>query len=328
MIVVTGGAGFIGSNIVAALAEAGEHEIVVCDHPGDDEKWRNLAKHEVADIVAPEALIEFLTARSGAVEAVIHMGAITSTAERDAGLLVANNYRFSLDLWHWCAAHEVRFIYASSAATYGDGSLGFDDDGTPDALARLRPRNPYGRSKHLFDRRVARLLADGRPPPPQWAGLKFFNVYGPNEYHKGAMRSVVARIHPDAAAGRPVRLFKSHHPDYADGGQLRDFIWVGDCVAVVEWLLAEPGVGGLFNVGTGEARSFADLAAAIFAELGLETRIEYFDTPPEVRESYQYFTRAEVGRLRSAGFERAFTSLEDGVAQYVRDYLGKDDPYL
>jgi ADP-L-glycero-D-manno-heptose 6-epimerase len=327
MIVVTGGAGFIGSNIVAALADEGAHHIIVCDRFGDDDKWRNLAKHDVADIVAPEALADYLKDFAGAIEAVIHMGAITSTSERDVDRLIADNFQFSLDLWHWCAANGVRLIYASSAATYGDGGEGFDDDGSVEALARLRPRNPYGWSKHLFDRRVARLVADGGPAPPQWAGLKFFNVYGPNEYHKGEMQSVVARVFPDAAAGRPVRLFKSHHPDYPDGGQLRDFIWVGDCVAVIQWLLSEPRVEGLFNVGTGEARSFADLAAATFAGLGLETKIDYIDTPVELRESYQYFTQAEVGRLRAAGFERPFTSLEEGVGRYVRDFLSRDDIY-
>jgi ADP-L-glycero-D-manno-heptose 6-epimerase len=327
MIVVTGGAGFIGSNIVAALADEGAHRIIVCDRFGDDDKWRNLAKHEVADIVAPEALADYLKDFAGAIEAVIHMGAITSTSERDVDRLIADNFQFSLDLWHWCAANGVRLIYASSAATYGDGGEGFDDDGSVEALARLRPRNPYGWSKHLFDRRVARLVADGGPAPPQWAGLKFFNVYGPNEYHKGEMQSVVASSFPDAAAGRPVRLFKSHHPDYPDGGQLRDFVWVGDCVAVIQWLLSEPRVEGLFNIGTGEARSFADLAAATFAGLGLETKIDYIDTPAELREGYQYFTQAEMGRLRAAGFERSFTSLEEGVGRYVRNFLSRDDIY-
>ncbi len=327
MIVVTGAAGFIGSNLVADLSEGGDVEVVACDRLGDEEKWRNLAKHEVADLVAPEHLLGYLDAHAGSVEAVVNLGAVTSTTERDVDRLIANNFKFPLELWHWCAANGARFIYASSAATYGDGGQGFADGEGSAALARLRPLNAYGWSKHLFDRRVARLVESGAPRPAQWAGLKFFNVYGPNEYHKGAMRSVAAQIFPDAAAGRPVRLFKSHRPDYPDGGQLRDFVWVGDCVDVMRWLLATPSVNGLYNLGTGRARSFADLAAAVFAALGREARITYFDMPSELREQYQYVTEAEVVRLRAAGYESDFTALEDGVRRYVVDYLAAADPY-
>ena len=188
--------------------------------------------------------------------------------------------------------------------------------------------NAYGWSKHAFDRRVARLVEAGEMRPAQWAGLKFFNVYGPNEYHKGAMKSVVAQIHPTAAAGEPCTLFKSHHKDYPDGGQLRDFVWVGDCVDAILWLHANPGVSGLFNLGTGQARSFADLAAATYRALGHEPAIEYVDTPPEIRERYQYFTEAKMERLRAAGFKAPFTALEDGVERYVSAHLSQADPYL
>jgi len=324
-VLVTGGAGFIGSNVVAALARSAD--VVVCDRLGRDERWRNLAKHDIAELVAPERLDDFLAARHGALDVVVHMGAVTSTTERDADLLARDNYGLSRRIWAWCAEHGTRLIYASSAATYGAGEAGFRDDERPEALAALRPLNAYGWSKHAFDRWVARTLSGGQARPPQWAGLKFFNVYGPNEYHKGAMQSVVARIYPDAAAGRAVRLFRSHHPDYADGGQRRDFIWVDDCVRVISWLARTPSVNGLYNVGTGRARSFADLARSLFAALGREPRIEYVDTPAEIRARYQYFTQAEMMKLAAAGFTEPFTELEAGVGEYVRGYLATDDPY-
>ncbi|MEJ2122440.1 MAG: ADP-glyceromanno-heptose 6-epimerase [Alphaproteobacteria bacterium] len=328
LIVVTGGAGFIGSNLVAGLEARGEHEIVICDRLGLDEKWRNIAKRELAEVVAPEDLLTYLRGSRRRIDAVLHMGAISSTTERDADLIARTTIALPIALWNWCTDNRVRLIYASSAATYGDGSQGFDDDGSIEGLAKLKPMNAYGWSKHVFDRRVARLVAEGGLTPPQWAGLKFFNVYGPNEYHKGAMRSVVNQIHPRAAAGEPARLFKSHHPDYADGGQSRDFIWVGDCVDVMLWLLDTPDVSGLFNLGTGKARSFADLAAATYRACGREPEIDYIDTPEEIREKYQYFTQARMERLRAAGYDAPFTELEDGIARYVNEHLSQADPYL
>jgi ADP-L-glycero-D-manno-heptose 6-epimerase len=328
LIVVTGGAGFIGSNLVAGLEARGEHEIVICDWFGDGDKWRNLAKREIAEIVAPEDLLDYLRASPKQVEAVFNFGGVSATTERDADRIVRDNIAMPLSLWNWCTDNGARFIHASSAATYGDGSQGFDDDGSIEGLAKLRPLNAYGWSKHVFDRRVARLVADGGLTPPQWAGLKFFNVYGPNEYHKGSMRSVVNQIHPRAAAGEPARLFKSHHPDYPDGGQSRDFIWVGDCVDVMLWLLDTPDVSGLFNLGTGKARSFADLAAATYRAHGREPMIEYIDTPEDIREKYQYITQARMERLRAAGYDAPFTELEDGIARYVNEHLSQADPYL
>lgn len=326
--VVTGGAGFIGSNIVANLTKTGIWAVVVCDWLGDDDKWRNLAKHNVAHVVVPEDLLTFLDKNSGAIDVIIHMGAISSTTERDVDLIFRNNFVFSRDLWRWASRHQKRFIYASSAATYGDGSDGFSDEGTIVALNRLRPLNPYGWSKHLFDQFVARELDNGRDHPSQWAGLKFFNVYGANEYHKGSMKSVVAQIFSKAARGEPVTLFRSHHPDYQDGGQLRDFIYVRDCSQVVSWLLDNPHVSGLFNLGTGNARSFADLAKAVFAALNRKAAIEYVDTPDEIRDRYQYYTQADMSKIRFAGYTHSFTALEDGIADYVRGYLTQDDPYL
>ncbi|OHC74500.1 MAG: ADP-glyceromanno-heptose 6-epimerase [Rhodospirillales bacterium RIFCSPLOWO2_12_FULL_58_28] len=327
MYLVTGGAGFIGSNITAALEERRSGKIVVCDRLRTGGKWRNLAKRELAEIVHPDCLPDFLEDNRNAIEAVIHMGAVSTTTESDVDLIIDTNFKLSLRLWRWCAINGVRFIYASSAATYGDGAAGFDDDGTPEALARLRPMNPYGWSKHLFDRRVARMIMDGDPQPPQWAGLKFFNVYGPNEYHKGGQQSVAAQLFPRARAGQPARLFKSHRPDYKDGGQLRDFIWVGDCVDVVLWLLENDHAGGLFNCGAGKARSFADLAVAVYKALGKDAKIEFAPTPENIRDRYQYFTEARMDRLRNAGYDKPFTTLEEGIARYVNGFLNADDMY-
>ena len=327
MIVVTGGAGFIGSNLVAALEARGITDIAVVDRFGADDKWRNLAKRELAALTPPEQTLAFLDQHAAEIDTVFHMGAISATTERDVDLIVATNIALSQEIWRWCAWRGARMIYASSAATYGGGENGFDDDGSCDGLAKLRPLNAYGWSKHLVDRRVARVVANGETTPPQWAGLKFFNVYGPNEEHKGDMKSVVAKLYPQLREGKVARLFKSHRPDYADGGQLRDFIWVGDCVDVMLWLYDNPNVSGLFNVGTGKARSFKDLALATFAAMEREPQIEYFDMPAELRGKYQYFTQARTDRLRSAGYDRPFTELEEGVRRYVQDYLATDDPY-
>ncbi len=327
MIVVTGGAGFIGSNLVAALAARGITNVAVIDRFGTDEKWQNLAKREVATLVPPENALAFLDQFAAEIDVVFHLGAISATTERDVDKIVANNVALTLDLWRWCSWRGARLIYASSAATYGDGSAGFDDDGSSEALAKLRPLNAYGWSKHLVDRRVARVVADADIVPPQWAGLKFFNVYGPNEQHKDDMMSVVAKLFPKLQAGEPARLFKSHRPGFEDGGQLRDFIHVDDCVAVMLWLYDNPQVNGLFNVGTGKARSFKDLALATFAAMGLEPRVEYFDMPEHLRGKYQYFTEAKTERLRAAGFTQPFTELEDGVRRYVQDFLSQPDPF-
>ncbi len=327
MILITGGAGFIGSNIVAELAEHGHTGLVVCDWLGNGDKWRNLSGSEIDDVIEPEKLGEFLGRWRDGLHAVIHMGAISSTTETDVDLIARTNIRLTNDLFDWCARASTPFIYASSAATYGDGAAGFDDDMSPAAQARLKPLNAYGWSKHVVDRRIARIIEAGAAVPPQWAGLKFFNVYGPNEYHKGGQKSVIAHIHPTARKGEPVKLFKSHHPDYEDGGQLRDFVYVKDCARVVRWLVENPSVSGLFNLGTGEARSFKDLALSVFAALNRRPAIEYVDTPIEIRDKYQYFTQATMDRLRAAGYDAPFTPLEDGVADYVRSYLEAADPY-
>jgi ADP-L-glycero-D-manno-heptose 6-epimerase len=322
IVVVTGGAGFNGSNILAGLDAAGGRRLVCCDQFGDGEKWRNVSKRRLHDVVAPGALMSWLDSQSGTqVGAIVHMGAISDTTARDVDNVLAQNFGFTRHLWTWAAKRQVPFIYASSAATYGDGTQGFDDDSGAGALAKLRPMNPYGWSKHLFDRFAAEELAAGRARPPQHVGLKFFNVYGPNEYHKGPQRSVVHQIHPVAARGEAFALFKSHRADVGDGGQLRDFVWVGDCVDVVLWLLANPKVSGLFNVGSGKARSFLDLARAVYAANGRNAEIVFRDMPVELRAHYQYFTEAKLARLRAAGYAKAFLPLEEGVRRYVQDYL-------
>jgi ADP-L-glycero-D-manno-heptose 6-epimerase len=327
MIVVTGGAGFIGSNLVAALGESGRGDVVVVDRLRCGDKWRNLQKHAIAELVHPDRLFDFLATADRGIEIVFHLGAVSSTTEVDADLVVHTNFSLTQKLWRWCAQNGVRLIYASSAATYGDGSSGFDDEAASAALRRLRPLNSYGWSKHLFDRWAIDEMEQGRAVPPQWAGLKFFNVYGPNEYHKGAQQSLIAQIFPRAAAGEPTPLFRSHNPQYPDGGQLRDFVWIDDVVAIMVWLLDHPGVCGIFNAGSGIARSWQDLAAAVYRALAKTPQITYIDMPEQIRENYQYYTQAGMERLEQAGCKLSPTSLEDGVSRYVQQFLARKDRY-
>jgi ADP-L-glycero-D-manno-heptose 6-epimerase len=326
MYVVTGGAGFIGSNVVAALAARGE-EVVVCDWLRSDERWRNLAKHEIAALIAPEELPGWLRRHGSGVEAVVHMGAVSSTTEADVDLIVDRNVRSTLALLEWCTESQTRLIYASSAATYGDGAGGFDDDFSCAALGALRPLNAYGWSKHVIDRRIARLAESGRSLPPQWVGLKFFNVYGPNEYHKGSMQSLIAKNYALVNSGEPLCLFRSHRPEFGDGEQIRDFIYVEDCVEVILWLLDHERVSGLYNLGTGKGRSWLDLARALFAAAARPPQIRFIDMPSDLMDKYQYVTEAPMGRLRAVGYEWPFTSLEAGVSRCVRHYLALSDPY-
>jgi ADP-L-glycero-D-manno-heptose 6-epimerase len=326
MIVITGGAGFIGSNLLAAL-EQRNAGLVVVDRLGFDGKWRNIAKRELVAVVPPEDLFRYLDGSAETIDGVFHLGAISTTTETDADLIIETNFTLSQRIWSWCADHRVRLIYASSAALYGDGSSGFDDDKSPEAMSRLRPLNAYGWSKLLFDRWVIRQTMRGYPCPPQWAGIRFFNVYGPNEYHKGGQRSVVHQIFERAVADEPATLFRSHHPDYPDGGQKRDFVWVDDVVDIMVWLYDHPKISGLFNAGTGTARSFADLAAAVHGALARPSEIRFIDTPETIRATYQYWTEANMARLIEAGYPGVPTPLEDGVRRYVQDFLIKPDRY-
>ncbi len=325
MLLVTGGAGFIGSNLVAALNAAGRTDVAVCDVLGCEGKWRNLAKRQLADFVPPSALDDWLKGRR--LDALIHLGAISETTATDGDLVIETNFRLSMRLLDWCTATATPFIYASSAATYGDGAEGFRDDQSLSALKQLHPMNLYGWSKHLFDMAVVARAERGEKLPPQSAGLKFFNVFGPNEYHKGSMMSVLARRFDDIKAGRKVELFKSHRDGIADGDQRRDFIYVDDVVRVMMWLLAMPSISGLFNVGTGKARSFKDLILSAYAALGLEPNIQYIDMPEQIRGSYQYFTQSEVDRLHAVGYNGGFTALEDAVGLYVKGYLDAADRF-
>jgi ADP-L-glycero-D-manno-heptose 6-epimerase len=321
MIIVTGGAGFIGSNLVAALEARGESNIVVVDRLGRDDKWRNLARRDIVDIVPPEGLRDLISLHRHEIQMIYHLGAISTTSETDADLILLNNFKTSVEVWTLAAKYDLRLVYASSAATYGDGGAGFDDDLSREALAQLLPLNAYAWSKHLFDRRVARAVACGEKLPAQWAGLKFFNVFGPNELHKGSQMSVVPQFKAQIEATGVARLFKSYRPDCGDGEQRRDFVHVDDAVAVMLWLLDTPLVSGLFNVGTGTARSFLDMTHAIFKALGREPRVEFVDMPDGMRDRYQYFTEARMERLRQAGYTRAPRTLEDGVGDYVATLL-------
>ena len=325
MLLVTGGAGFIGSNVVASLNEAGRADVIINDWLGSEGKWRNLAKRQFAEFVPPQDLFRWLEGRK--LDAVIHLGAISDTTATDGDLVMETNFVLSLKLLDWCTKARTPFIYASSAATYGDGSEGFRDDCSLPALRLLRPLNLYGWSKHLFDLVVAERHANNEKLPPQWVGLKFFNVFGPNEYHKGTMASVLSRVFDQAKAGSPVRLFKSHRQGVEDGDQRRDFIYVDDAIAVVRWLLETPAVSGIFNVGTGKARSFRDLIEAMFHALGQPPNIEYVEMPAAIRGSYQYFTQGEVESLRKVGYNAGFTPLEEAVGRYVSGFLDRADRY-
>jgi ADP-L-glycero-D-manno-heptose 6-epimerase len=326
MILVTGGAGFIGSNFQAALFAQGR-DVVIADTLGDDGKWRNLRHHPPLAVILPQDLPGYL-ATNPRLDAIVHLGAISATTAKDGDMVWQTNVTLSQTLWRWCAQNGVRFIYASSAATYGDGAVGFDDEFSTQALRRLRPLNLYGWSKHAFDLWVAREIESGAAAPPAWAGVKFFNVYGPNEYHKGGMISVVKVKHDEVAAGGPAKLFRADQPGMADGDQKRDFIWIGDVTAALCFLIAAPGIAGLFNLGTGMARTYADLARAVCAANNVPERIAFIDLPANLRGQYQSFTEAPMTRLRQAGFNHAFTSLEDGIRAYIVDHLNRPDPYL
>ncbi|MCI0500916.1 MAG: ADP-glyceromanno-heptose 6-epimerase [Epsilonproteobacteria bacterium] len=318
MIVVTGGAGFIGSAIVWKLNELGKTNIIIVDELGKDEKWKNLVGLKYEDFVHKHDFIEQILddVIPYRVDSIIHMGANSSTTEKDADHLMNNNFQYTKELAKYCVEKYIRFIYASSAATYGDGDLGFDDD--ENKLEVLRPLNMYGYSKQLFD-----LWAKKNKVLDRIVGIKYFNVYGPNEYHKGDMRSVVHKAFEQVRDTGKVRLFKSLNPNYKDGEQMRDFIYVKDAVDMTLHFLDKPDKNGIFNVGAGKARTWNDLVASLFNAVGKPINIEYVDLPQHLAEKYQYFTEANLNKIKSVGYNQATTSLEDGVSDYVKNYLLK-----
>ena len=323
MIIVTGGAGFIGSAFVWRLNREGIRDIIIVDQLGTDDKWKNLVGLTFTDYIHKDEFIEMAIADEVPFEvsSVVHMGACSSTTERDADYLWENNYLYSREVADWALRHNARFIYASSAATYGDGSSGFSDD--HEIISRLKPSNMYGYSKQVFDLWVLKNKLENK-----MAGIKFFNVYGPNEYHKGDMVSVIYKAFHQIQETGKVRLFKSYKKEYPDGGQMRDFIYVKDCVNVMWWLLENPSVNGIYNLGTGRARTWNDLIAAVFSSMGRKTNIQYIEMPEPLRNQYQYFTQAQMDKLKKAGCHVNFSSLEDSVRDYVTNYLQNADPYL
>lgn len=332
MIIVTGAAGMIGSAFVWKLNEMGINDILVVDKLRTEEKWLNLRKRDYADWVDRDELFNWLAnpANAEKITGVVHMGACSATTERDGDYLMANNYGYSKKLWEFCAERQINYVYASSAATYGGGELGYNDEVTPEELKKLMPLNKYGYSKKIFDDWAFKQ----RIAPKQWTGLKFFNVYGPQEYHKGRMASMVFHTFNQYKENGGVKLFKSHKEGYKDGEQLRDFVYLKDVVDVIYFLLTEKVESGVYNVGTGEARSFLDLSMATMRaasgnpELAVEDVVEFIPMPEDLRGRYQYFTQASMEKLKKAGYTKKFHSLEEGVKDYVENYMAKEDPYL
>ena len=321
MILVTGAAGFIGSNIVSSLNKRGYHNIIICDWLDHISKKNNLNKLIYDKIISPENIFKYLN-KNNNIELVIHMGANSSTTETNFRLIYNFNTRFSRNLWKWCTQNKVRFIYASSAATYGDGSKGFDDSENK----IYEPLNVYGLSKYLFDRYAIK-QAKRYLSPPQWVGLKFFNVYGPNEYHKGSMQSVVKHSLDQYNKTGIVKLFKSYNDKFKNGQQTRDFIYVDDCVSLINWFLENKNISGIFNCGTGIERSFEDLVTSMFKAINVPPKIKYIEMPENIKHQYQYYTRANMKKVIDKGYKIKALTLEEGVYDYVTNYLLSNDKY-
>ena len=326
-IIVTGAAGFIGRNTVAELNRRGEDELILVDELGKDEKWKNLVGLQYEDIVSPEEFLGLIEDGTFAeARAVIHLGACSATTERDADFLLRNNYQYTRVLCNWALGNDVRFVYASSAATYGNGAEGYDDD--DNVTPGLKPLNMYGYSKHMFDLWALKHGLFDQAEGGNIVGLKYFNVFGPYEDHKGDMRSVVAKSFEQIRTTGKVQLFKSYRPEFPDGGQKRDFISVKDAVDVTLYFALQEAdaPGGLFNCGTGQAHTWVELVMPVFKAMGIEPMIEFIDMPAALRGKYQYFTEARMGKLRSAGYTKPFTPLDRAVETYIRDfYLGREN---
>ena len=314
MILVTGGLGFIGTNLVKFLKEQKHNEIIICDK----NKTPRFVDDKNLDIIEFANIFEFLNQNKKYITAIVHLGAITDTTEKDVDLILKNNYFFSLDLWNFAKQNNIKFVYASSAATYGNGSLGFDDSLELSNLSKLRPLNPYGWSKHLYDIKIIRECLYKNQSPECWAGLKFFNVYGPYEDNKGSQSSVAHQMINKIKSGLPITLFRSHNVKYKDGEQMRDFIYVEDCVKVIDWILKQDKFSGLYNVGSGVARKFIDLATSICASIGVDPNIKWIDTPSNIRSQYQYFTEAKIDKLVGCGYKKNFYSIEEGIIKFIK----------
>ena len=326
MIILTGGGGMIGSMIAWHLnTQMNFDDFVIVDDLINEQQENNFKKRKFIEYIAKDDLEKYLNDKKN-VSAVIHMGAISATTESNFNRLLQSNIRFSQALWHWCAENKVPFIYASSAATYGDGSVGYDDNESE--LDKLSPLNAYGYSKHFFDRWVQLELSKNQPTPPQWCGLKFFNVYGPNEYHKGRMASVVFHSFNQFKETNQIKLFKSEHPSYADGMQVRDFIYVKDAVKIIIFFLNNNNFSGLYNAGTGNAETFKALAEAVLINTkGQPNDIKYIEMPNDLKGKYQYYTQATMNKINSIGFNDNFMNLKEGVTDYLESYLLKSDRY-
>ncbi|MBL7898335.1 MAG: ADP-glyceromanno-heptose 6-epimerase [Crocinitomicaceae bacterium] len=319
MIVVTGAAGFISSCLVSALNKAGHTDIIAVDDFSRADKNQNLSGKKILHKVERTQFFTWAADKASDISFVFHLGARTDTTEFNKAIFDELNVKYSQDMWNFCAANSIPLVYASSAATYGLGEYGYEDK--HDIIEKLKPLNPYGDSKNEFDKWVLKNIVSGEAVPPFWAGLKFFNVYGPNEYHKARMASVIFHAFNQINQNGSMKLFRSHKPEYTDGGQLRDFIYVLDVVNVCKFMMTDKPESGIYNLGTGKARTFNDLAHATFAAMHLSPLINYIDTPADIRDKYQYFTEAKMSKLLRNGYKIPFHSLEDGVKDYVQNYL-------
>ena len=318
MYLVTGGTGFIGSNIANALSSSGQ-KVVICDYLISGIQMNNVSSSKISDFITIKDLPKFLKNNEN-IEFIIHMGANSSTIERAGNLIWKQNVLSTLNLWNYCTLKKIKFLYASSASTYGNGTKGFRDNDNLQDLYSLQPLNLYGWTKYISDYRMA-VMALNKLSPPQWIGLKFFNVFGPNEYHKGDMRSVILKAFEEYKEKGSITLFKSHNKNYNDGEQMRDFIYINDCIKVILWLINKDKLSGIFNCGTGKAKSFLDLSNAIFSSLNKKPNVNFIDTPKEIRKNYQYFTQADMTKLLYSGYKSEFYSLESGIKDYIQKYL-------
>lgn len=325
-IVVTGGAGFIGSNLLASLENAGYDRIVCVDNFYADQKWKNVSKRYLVDYISQDNLHTYLNENRDEIKAIIHLGAISTTTESDVDLILSVNYRLTLYLYNFCRNNSIQFIYASSAATYGDGSNGFEDGSDIQYLKKLHPLNAYGWSKNQSDIFISRMNGFAETSS-QVVGLKFFNVYGPNEYHKGAQKSVVNTFYEQLISIHKMNLFKSNHDGILDGDQARDFVYVNDCVDVILWFLVHPDISGLFNVGSGVATTFNQVAAEIAKTIGIECNLNYIPIPENIINQYQNYTCAEIKKLIDVGYQKEMTSIDKGIHDYITNYLTKQDKY-